>query len=574
MPNAALLHGAVAALVAALLTRDAEAALCDALPATNCWGNDLKDGGVSDSASACCALCAALDGCRAWTWDANEGNPTRHCWLKSSCAGARVDPLVISGSAVPPPPPPPPQPPAPPPSDYHNGVSMGGWLLTEPSWMFDQFSAPAEADLVAQLRKQGGDAFAVTTMRNHWTSYYPDAAIDALAAFGATHARIPVGYWIVEAPVIPVPAPGDGTMYSYGFNHEGFVTGGINELESMIAKFKARGLKALVDLHAMPGGSSQCQSYAGWQVEQPLFWTGTPPASNATPISACGGAGSYRTTRGNARTWMAVGEESVLALGAWVVGLQANTSLSDTVVGVEVVNEPGLGFDGVQSDIERLLTEVVPKLQALLAAGRVSTNVTVNFIGPNDVNAGAWIAAQVKSGLFDASRLLVDFHQYYNWDGTEDWQALSTKICGTINTTSPWAQYTDAGLPVVIGEWSCSTNLGAKAYTDLTDPAVVAHLRTLYANQMSLFSSRGGNSPGAVGQHHWTLRMGSGWEPRPSAENPSGGQVPGSAWNQSLPGFDDAVWSLGDLMRVGVAQPLKELNVTGICHCAGCSASG
>jgi hypothetical protein len=31
------------------------------------------------------------------------------------------------------------------------------------------------------------------------------------------------------------------------------------------------------------------------------------------------------------------------------------------------------------------------------------------------VQAGAWLAAQVKSGLFDPSRLLVDFHDYYNW---------------------------------------------------------------------------------------------------------------------------------------------------------------
>ena len=53
------------------------------------------------------------------------------------------------------------------PSDYHNGVSIGGWLLTEPSWMYDQFNAPAEADLIAKFRAQGGDEFAVTSMKNH-----------------------------------------------------------------------------------------------------------------------------------------------------------------------------------------------------------------------------------------------------------------------------------------------------------------------------------------------------------------------------------------------------------------------
>jgi hypothetical protein len=103
---------------------------------------------------------------------------------------------------------------------------------------------------------------------------------------------------------------------------------------------------------------------------------------------------------------------------------------------------------------------------------------------------------------------------------------------------------------------------------------VVASLRVLYANQVSLFSSRGGASPGAVGQHHWALRMASGWDPRPTADAPNGAQKPGSAWDTSLPGFGPAVWNLGELIRVGVARPLRLLNVTGVCECDGCSKSG
>lgn len=197
-----------------------------------------------------------------------------------------------------------------------------------------------------------------------------------------THARIPIGYWVFDEPVTRVSQPDDimspGGAYSYGFNHEGFVTGGLNYLQAMLAKLKSRGIRALVDIHAMPGGSSQCQSYAGWQVQSPVFWTGTPPATNATRIAACSGAGPYSTTRGSARPWMAVGEDTVLALGAWVVALQNDSSVSDTVVGIEVVNEPALGTDGLQREVEQLLTDVVPKLQALLAAGNVMTNVTVS----------------------------------------------------------------------------------------------------------------------------------------------------------------------------------------------------
>lgn len=457
-----------------------------------------------------------------------------------------------------------------PPADYHNGVSLGGWLLTEPSWMYDQFSAPAEADLIAQLRRTS-DAFAVRTMQNHWRGYLPGAAWDALAGFGATHVRIPVGYWLVEPPVVVVEPSARGGFYSYGFNHEGFVTGGMNELEAAVAKLAARGIKALIDLHAAPGGASHCSSYAGWQIsDAPLFWTGTPPPSNATAItSSCGGP--YHTSRGDAATWMQVGEDALRALADWVVGLEAGP-LAGTVVGLEVINEPGLQFDGVQADIERLLVSIVPQLQARLAGTAV--NVTLNFIGPNDVNAGAFVAAQCAAGVFQKNALLIDFHQYYNWDGPLSWAQLAQRVCSVTAVSSPWAQYTAAGLPVVVGEWSDSTNLGARAFTDLSNATIVGHLRTLYANQMSSMSARGGGSPGAVGQHHWALRMGSGWDPRPTPAAPDGAQAPGTAWDTSAPGFSAAVWNLGELIRVGVARPLAELHVTGVCACDGCSGAG
>jgi aryl-phospho-beta-D-glucosidase BglC (GH1 family) len=459
------------------------------------------------------------------------------------------------------------------PSDYHNGVSFGGWLLTEPSWMYDQFNAPAEADLIAKFRAQGGDEFAVTSMKNHWAGYIPDEALDTIASFGITHTRLPIGYWIMESPVDVVIPTSRGGPYDYGFNHEGFVTGGLNHLESTIAKLKARGIHALIDVHAMPGGSSSCQSYSGWQVNSPLFWTDSPPPSNATIIpSACNGAGPYRTSRGNAKTWMQVGEDILLSLATWIKGLENDPTTSGTVVGLEVVNEPGLGFNGVQPQIEKLLTEIVPSLQSSLSD--LNVNVTLNFIGGSDNNAGAWVASQIKSGLFNASRLLIDYHQYFNWDGSLSWEQLAANMCSMSNSTSTWSQYTDAGLPVVIGEWSCSTNLGAKAFTDLTNPDIVSHLRTLYANQMSLFSAHGGDSPNSVGQHHWALRMGSGWDPRPSSENPTGGQVSGSAWDTSIQVFGPAVWNLGELIRVGVAQPLKTLNVSGVCVCNSCSKTG
>ena len=154
------------------------------------------------------------------------------------------------------------------------------------------------------------------------------------------------------------------------------------------------------------------------------------------------------------------------------------------------------------------------------------------------------------------------------------WGQLAAKVCSINASSSEWSQFTGSGLAVVVGEWSCSTNNGAKEFTDLGDAGVRGHLATLYANQMSLFSARGGGSPGPVGQHHWALRMGSGWDPRPAAGSPDGAQAQGTAWDTSTPGFWPAVWGLGELARVGVATPLVDLEVIEVCQCKGCSSMG
>lgn len=64
--------------------------------------------------------------------------------------------------------------------------------------------------------------------------------------------------------------------------------------------------------------------------------------------------------------------------------------------------------------------------------------------------------------------------------------------------------------------------------------------------------------PGVVGSFFWTLRMGSGWDPRPTATHPSGRQLPGSAANRSLPGYKFRVWSFLELAALGIATPLGD----------------
>ena len=555
--------------------------LCAPITGTNCNQNDLADGGVAPSAAACCALCIARTDCFAWTWNRRRD---QHCWLKKNCDGKVDDATCVSGygarPATPAPTPPPPLPPAPAvPTTFQRGVSLGGWLVME-GWMFDQFKTPAENDFVRANREAGGDAFAIAAQVKHWEGYIPDDALDAMRALGITHVRIPIGYWIVEAPVSGVRGDrgGDGgaatNMRDVGFQHEGYVTGGIVHLEALLAKLKARGMRALIDAHAMPGGSSRCASYAGMQVAEPHFWRGAV----GDAIVPCAGAGPYTSTRAaaaatnsrGATTWMEVGVDAVHKVAQWVVGLERNASLAGVVSGLEAVNEPGLGFSGLLPEIKAYHAAIVPAAQRVFREASVGVNVTVNFIGPNDEGIAQWLRDQIDAHVFDGRSLVVDFHNYYNWDSAvHTFDDARARVCGTASgTQADWKQYAAAQLSTLIGEWSNAIDLNSHATSDIDDPAQQREMRSLWADQVSLFESVPGGH--TAGQYYWTIRQGSGWDPRPNATR---AQLVDTAWNKSLTSFGTRNWNLGELARVGVVKPIPDLAISGVCACDGCTPS-
>lgn len=232
-------------------------------------------------------------------------------------------------------------------------------------WMFDQISAASELDFVTTLRAQHSDAFAMRTMRNHWANYISDEMLDAAATLGVDAVRIPVGYWIVDAPV------GDGkgttTALDYGFSPEGFVTGGLNYLLAMLPRLRARGIVALIDVHALPCNSA-CVS-DGIDCANPLAFA--PPQDAAVgPIERCTGTctilegerrhcdGQHFTTSrhvdGDAPSWGDVGLRSIGKLAQWISELPAEDA--SVVAGLQLANEPALNTAGYDAPVKASLS--------------------------------------------------------------------------------------------------------------------------------------------------------------------------------------------------------------------------
>jgi hypothetical protein len=54
------------------------------------------------------------------------------------------------------------------------------------------------------------------------------------------------------------------------------------------------------------------------------------------------------------------------------------------------------------------------------------------------------------------------------------------------------------------------------------------------------------------GAFYWSLRMGSGWDPRPTAQAPDGAQREGSSAWRSRDGYPFKVWSLLEMADAGI----------------------
>jgi hypothetical protein len=143
---------------------------------------------------------------------------------------------------------------------------------------------------------------------------------------------------------------------------------------------------------------------------------------------------------------------------------------------------------------------------------------------------------------------------YLNWASAPgvdlEWSDLHRRACHEARDS--WSAYALAGQHLILGEWSLATNHDKPL--DLENATTVRELRQLFNEQLSVYSS----SPEVVGAFYWTLRMGSGWDPRPTADDPGPRQVNGTSASKSLPAFPFKVWSLLEMASHGIVSRLDD----------------
>ena len=319
--------------------------------------------------------------------------------------------------------------------------------------------------------------------------------------------RVPVGYWIMDAP------EGGSSPLEYGISPEGFVTGGLNSLYKMLVALRRRGIAVQLDMHAMVCNSA-CISDGMYCAEALAF--APPGRAPIGEIARCGG-GTYQTTRvprAGEASWGDVGVNALGAMAEWVAALPDEAA---AVAALQLANEPALAADGGLGGPTKSKEDAVNAFyQAAIAAVRPhlpSMPLILSFIPPS---AGVMSFLQGPR-LAASGPHLVDHHFYLNWldvdpktrvvDPTNPddpkccmpWAEIHRRACaGSTARGVGWQVYVEARQPLVIGEWSLAVNHDQRL--DLTDYQTRYNLRRLYQEQLQTFSATPGFS-GAARSH-------------------------------------------------------------------------
>ncbi|KAJ3148165.1 hypothetical protein HK101_002173 [Irineochytrium annulatum] len=189
------------------------------------------------------------------------------------------------------------------------GVNFGGWLISEPWMMWNEWSnvmgcgsSKSEFDCMLDHYMGSNRAAGNAAFEKHWATWITPATVQSVHDVGLNTIRIPIGYWSYNAIVDTASEPfADGSrMLPY--------------LDAVVDKAASLGIYVIIDLHGAPGGQQQ-DAFTGQQPNPAGFYN------------------DY--DYGRAERWL-----------SWMTNRIHTNSAYRTVGMIEVLNEPVSQHDG------------------------------------------------------------------------------------------------------------------------------------------------------------------------------------------------------------------------------------
>ncbi|KAL6692395.1 glycoside hydrolase family 5 protein [Trichoderma pleuroticola] len=189
------------------------------------------------------------------------------------------------------------------------GVNFGGWLISEPWLMSNEWNnnmgcngAASEFDCMLQNYMGSKRATGNAKFQNHYRDWINPATVQSVHDVGLNTIRIPIGYWSYNDIVDTASEPfADGNLQ-------------LPYLDAVVQKAADLGIYVIIDLHGAPGGQQQ-DPFTG---------------QNPNP------AGFYNSYNyGRAEKWL-----------SWMTNRIHTNPAYSTVGMIEVLNEPVSRHDG------------------------------------------------------------------------------------------------------------------------------------------------------------------------------------------------------------------------------------
>lgn len=295
----------------------------------------------------------------------------------------------------------------------YEGVAIGGWLVLEPYITPSLFNAFKSGDVPLDeyhYTKQLGQEEAGSRLKQHWDTFYNELDFEEIKSYGLNMVRIPIGYWAFQTM--------DGDPY---------VLGAQDYLDKAIVWAKNQDLKVWIDLHGVPGSQNGFDNSGYRDIGFPGWFNSTDNVQVTyevlNTIYSKYGTGDYATNYG------------------------------DTILGIEVVNEP---FSPV---LNQTLIEMFYNTAYENARWLQTVNNTIVFhdafqpIGYYD-NFMNERKQPGRNNSIENYNIMIDHHHYEVFS-----LAVALNITTHISNIVNYSQSIKNELlshPAVVGEWSAA----------------------------------------------------------------------------------------------------------------------